>query len=83
MTKLPAKRFIFPIVLTMLLASSFSVLHARSDTLNLPLPVNNTTLLGAGSVELYDTYLSPLRYSGTSFRLLNERTKQMHWFDNR
>jgi hypothetical protein len=57
--------------------------RGQSDTLNLPLPVNNATLFGIGNVELYDTYLSPLKYKGTSFRLLNERMKQMHWFDNR
>lgn len=43
--------------------------------------VNNSTLFGIGTANLYDTYLSPLEYKGTSFRLLNERMKKTSWFN--
>lgn len=45
--------------------------------------VNNSTSLGIGTANLYDTYLSPLEYKGTSYRLLNERMKKTSWFKNR
>jgi len=51
-----------------------------SLVLILPKPSNNATLVGIGSINLYDTYLSPLEYKGTSFRIMNERMKQMSWF---
>ncbi|GAB6012333.1 DUF3316 domain-containing protein [Viscerimonas tarda] len=57
--------------------------YGQSDSLCLPVPSNNATLVGFGAMELYDTYLSPLKYKGTSFRLINERMKQMPWFDNK
>lgn len=44
---------------------------------------NNSTLFGIGGVNLYDTYLSPLKYDGISFRIINERMKRMSWFDNK
>jgi hypothetical protein len=55
----------------------------QPGTSDLPLPVNNATLIGIGNIELYDTYLSPLKYKGTSFRLLNERMKQSRRFNHR
>lgn len=47
----------------------------------LPAPSNNSTLIGIGSSNMYDTYLSPLEYKGTSFKLVNEKMKKMSWFD--
>lgn len=44
---------------------------------------NNATLIGIGSSNLYDTYLSPLKYTGTSFRLMNERMKKTSWFNDK
>lgn len=35
--------------------------------------VNHATLGGIGKVFLYDTYLSPLRYDGTTYSLLHDR----------
>ncbi len=35
--------------------------------------VNHSTLGGIGKVFLYDTYLSPLRYDGTTYSLLHDR----------
>ncbi|HCO67560.1 MAG TPA: hypothetical protein DIT04_07380 [Dysgonomonas sp.] len=45
--------------------------------------VNNTTMVGIGTANLYDTYLSPLEYKGFSLRLLNERMKKTSWFNNK
>lgn len=44
---------------------------------------NKATLLGIGTSSLYDTYLSPLKYHGTSVHLLNERMKKKSWFNNK
>jgi len=44
---------------------------------------NNATLVGIGTSSLYDTYLSPLKYHGTSIHLLHERMKQFSWFDSK
>lgn len=44
---------------------------------------NSATLIGIGSASLYDTYLSPLKYKGTSIHLVHERMKHSSWFDNK
>ncbi|MEN9919914.1 MAG: hypothetical protein RL662_2350 [Bacteroidota bacterium] len=44
--------------------------------------VNKSTLMGIGNSNIYDTYLSPLKYTGTSLRLMNERMKKTSWFNN-
>ena len=49
----------------------------------LPQPSNNATLIGVGKTNMYDTYLSPLEYRGTSFRLINEKMKRMSWFNGK
>lgn len=36
-------------------------------------PTNRATLIGVGGVGLYDTYLSPLKYSGTTISVLHDR----------
>jgi hypothetical protein len=41
---------------------------------------NKATMIGVGSSNLYDTYLSPLQYRGLSLHLLNERMKKTNWF---
>jgi len=43
---------------------------------------NKATSIGIGSSNIYDTYLSPLKYKGYSIRLLNERMKKRSWFNN-
>lgn len=45
--------------------------------------INNATLIGIGNSNLYDTYLSPLKYKGTSFHLLHEKMKKTSWFDGK
>lgn len=44
---------------------------------------NNATIIGVGNSNLLDTYLSPLKYTGTSIRLMHERMKKSSWFDNK
>lgn len=43
---------------------------------------NKATLIGIGTSNLYDTYLSPLKYTGTSIRLIHERANKTSWFHN-
>jgi len=53
-------------------------LAAQSDEKNEPYPVNEGTLVGVGSYNLKDTYLSPgknMNYTGWGVRILNERMK--------
>lgn len=38
-------------------------------------PVNHATLVGIGKTYLYDTYLSPLTYSGTNISILHDRLR--------
>lgn len=59
-----------------------SALYAQSDDGNI-YPTNKATLVGAGNINLYDTYLSPLKYSGWSLHVLNERMKRNSWFHNK
>jgi hypothetical protein len=77
---MPEVNKIWCFIFALLCSQSF---YAQDTLSELPLPVNNSTLIGIGSTELYDTYLSPLKYSGTSFRLLNEKMKQTSWFKSR
>lgn len=43
----------------------------------------NTTMLVVGSSNMYDTYLSPLTYTGYSLRMMDERMRDTYWFDGR
>ncbi len=60
---------------------SASSLYAQSE--DKITSTNNATLIGIGSSNLYDTYLSPLKYTGTSLHLFNERMRKSSWFDNK
>lgn len=75
---------IYRILLSLCLAYclfSTNSLHAQ-DVNEKIRSTNNATLIGVGSSNLYDTYLSPLKYTGTSFRLMNERMRKTSWFNN-
>lgn len=39
----------------------------------------NTIMIGAGTSNMYDTYLSPLRYTGYSLRVMDERMRDTYW----
>ena len=44
---------------------------------------NNTITASFGVANMYDTYLSPLEYKGTSIRLMYEQMRRTTWFDYR
>lgn len=73
-------RVISSLCLAYCLFSTNSVYAQVDERIN---STNNATLLGIGSSSLYDTYLSPLKYTGTSFHLMNERMKKTSWFNNK
>lgn len=43
---------------------------------------SNTIQAAIGSASMYDTYLSPLTYTGTSIRIMNEQMRRTTWFNN-
>lgn len=43
----------------------------------------NTIMVGAGSSNMYDTYLSPLEYTGYSLRVMDERMRDTYWFNGK
>lgn len=48
-----------------------------------PQKKSNATLIGIGNSDLYDTYLSILKYKGMSFKVINERMRETTWFSGR
>lgn len=62
---------------------NISVHAQEQEEESYPLPTNNAVLVGFGSSNLYDTYLSPLEYKGISARIMNERMKQTSWFNHK
>lgn len=48
-----------------------------------PYVTNNTITASVGSANMYDTYLSPLEYKGTSIRLTYEQMRRTSWFNRR
>ena len=52
---------------------SFSLV-AQTDT-DRPYSINEGTLIGIGSYHIKNTYLSPVNYTGTGLRIVNERMK--------
>lgn len=57
-----------------------SFITAKSQYKDSLVFTNRATLLGIGGANLYDTYLSPLEYKGTSFYLMDERMRKRNWF---
>lgn len=46
-------------------------------------PITRSTMYGAGSINLYDTYLSPLEYVGAQMRVVRESNRMTPWLDNK
>lgn len=46
-----------------------------------PLKTNNTITASIGFANMYDTYLSPLKYKGFSIHLMYEQLRRTTWFD--
>lgn len=63
-----------------------SAVIAQNDTVSLSKPiwaVNKTTSVGYGWASVYDTYLSPLEYTGHLFSLQHERLSRTHFCDKK
>jgi hypothetical protein len=58
-----------------------SGMHAQSSP-EIPL-VYESTLVGIGSASVYDTYLSPLEYTGANFGVLHEQMNRTGLFNGR
>lgn len=65
-------------LLILLFACLAGILPAQEETKR---PITRSTMYGAGVVNLYDTYLSPLEYTGVQARVLRESTRMTRWFD--
>ena len=59
-----------------LLMHLFVSLSAQTET-DLPYSINESTLIGIGGYHIKNTYLSPIRYSGTGIRIVNERMQML------
>lgn len=71
--------------ITLLLWFSFTCMvssQEKTDSFSLK-SVNQSTLFGIGKAFLNDTYLSPLKYSGTSMSLLHERIQGTSFFNEK
>lgn len=67
-------------LLSLLLVGLTSLLSAQTGRER---PITRSTMYGAGVVNLYDTYLSPLEYRGEQVRVLRESVRPMPWCDGR
>lgn len=57
---------------------TMGILHAQKGDER---PIIRSTMYGIGGVNLYDTYLSPLEYTGVQIRVLRESSRMTRWFD--
>jgi hypothetical protein len=57
-------------------------LDAQTET-DRPYSINEGTMIGIGRYHLRNTYLSPVTYSGTGIRIVNERMKMVASSDSR
>jgi len=70
------------ITITKLINSDYPGL-GRARPQFIPLTTNNTITASIGSANMYDTYLSPLEYKGSSLRLNYEQMRRTTWFNYR
>ncbi|NDV67817.1 DUF3316 domain-containing protein [Dysgonomonas sp. 25] len=76
-------RFLFLLLTLLFLLCGVDARAQENDVPVLPNPVNSATMIAIGNTNLYDTYLSPLKYKGTSIRVMNERMNRLSWFDGK
>ena len=78
------QKTLLPLLACLLWVLPLKSQHEVSDNTfaGLPNPVNSATMFAIGRVDMYDTYLSPLKYTGTSYRVVNERMSRKSWFDS-
>ena len=62
------------ITLFIALGTVFS-LYAQEDSLRATRYVMRSTMVGVGHSNVFETYLSPLEYSGTEVRFMHERIR--------
>lgn len=63
------------------LSSAFAQENRTADTLAINRLVTRSTLYGVGYANLFDTYLSPVEYTGVEVRLLHERMRMTKLMD--
>lgn len=85
-TPLHASPHRFPRLRTLLAACLAAILPGRAQQAA-PLPdyrhTTHATLFGVGRSSLYETYLSPLTYTGPHLNILHETLRKTHWLDGR
>ena len=64
-------------LLLLILLSPLSI-HAQKDS-----TITRATLYGIGHTNVLDTYLSPMEYTGTEFRVLRENMRKSKWADGK
>ncbi|MBR5803028.1 MAG: DUF3316 domain-containing protein [Bacteroidaceae bacterium] len=58
-------------------------LSAQSRSEGRNYPITRSTMYGLGTMNLYDTYLSPVEYEGVQARVLRESSRTMQWCDEK
>ena len=64
--------------IVILLAGTIAPLSAQKECNR---PIVRSTMYGGGFSNLYDTYLSPVEYTGVQARVLRESSRMTRWFD--
>jgi hypothetical protein len=71
------------VLCTFLLLFFFSLCRSQETESPLALTYQSTLLGVAGKVSVYDTYLSPLKYTGSNLGLYYEQMKPIGWMNGR
>ena len=77
---------IIPVICTVLLLCSSAMqaqLPATAEGLEQSRLVTRATMYGVGFTNVFDTYLSPLEYTGIDFRVSRESMRMTRWMDGR
>ena len=77
---------IIPVICTVLLLCSSAMqapLPAPAEGLEQSRLVTRATMYGVGFTNVFDTYLSPLEYTGIDFRVSRESMRMTRWMDGR
>ena len=70
-------------IVLLILTGVITCLHAQSINEIDKRPITRSTMYGAGSINLYDTYLSPLEYTGVQMRVVRESNRMTPWLNNK
>ena len=69
------------LTICLMLPAIVPCLHAQEDSLQTTRYVVHATTFGAGRANIFETYLSPLEYTGQSIRIMHERIKMTRLMD--